>query len=84
MGAVPEISTYTDKDTFRAYQAVFKTPAGEIVLEDLKSACHFYGSLLGDASGHIDPMRMAIAEGERNAILRILAILQTKEADYVR
>ena len=80
---VPEVSTYTNVQTFRAYQAAFMTPAGEIVLEDLKRAGHMYGSLIDPGDRQIDPMRMAIAEGERNMVLRILAILQSKENDYV-
>lgn len=81
---VPEVTTYTSEQVFKAYQAVFNSPAGDIVLEDIKHAGHMYGSLLGPSTQQIDPMRMAIAEGERNMVLRILAILQSKEEDYVR
>ena len=81
--AVPGTNVYTSAQVFRAYQAVFLSPTGEIVLEDLKKAGHMYGSLIDPSDRQIDPMRMAIAEGERNMILRILAILQSKEDDYV-
>ena len=83
MKSVPEANIFTSAQVFRAYQAAFMTPAGEIVLEDLKKAGHMYGSLIDPGDRQIDPMRMAIAEGERNMILRILAILQSKEDDYV-
>lgn len=80
--SIPETTTYTELEIFQAYEAVFTTPPGRIVLEDLKRANHLYGALVS-APGPIDPMQMAIAEGERNAVLRILAILQSKESDYV-
>lgn len=83
MEKIPGTDVFTSAQVFRAYQAVFMTPAGEIVLEDLKKAGHMYGSLIDPGDRQIDPMRMAIAEGERNMILRILAILQSKEDDYV-
>lgn len=83
MEKIPDTNVFTSSQVFRAYQAVFMTPAGEIVLEDLKKAGHMYGSLIDPGDRQIDPMRMAIAEGERNMILRILAILQSKEDDYV-
>ena len=79
--SLPDTTTYTTVEIYRSYEAVFSTPAGLIVLEDLKRANHLYDSLI-TAPGPIDPMQMAIAEGERNAILRILAILQSKESDY--
>lgn len=77
-----ETAVYTSLELFQSYQGVFSTAAGQIVLEDLKRAHHLYSSLVRDDGGPIDPMQMAIAEGERNVILRILAILQTKESDY--
>ena len=81
--SMPDATVYTTLEIFQAYEAVFTTPPGRIVLEDLKRANHLYNSLV-TAPGPIDPMQMAIAEGERNAVLRILAILQSKESDYVR
>ena len=67
---------------YRAYKALFLNEAGEIVLKDLQRAHNMYGPLVAH-EGPIDPMRMAMAEGERNVILRIIAILETKESDYV-
>ena len=80
--STPDPTVYTSAEIYRAYLATFLTPAGQVVLEDLKRACHLYSGLI-TAPGVIDPMQMAIAEGERNAILRVLAILQSKEEDYV-
>ena len=68
-------------DKLRAYQAVFKNEAGRIVLDDMKQAHYVEGPLV-HGTGPIDPIRMAMAEGERNAVLRIMAILETKESDY--
>lgn len=66
----------------RAYKALFLNEAGELVLKDLQHAHNIYGPLVAH-EGPIDPMRLAMAEGERNVILRIMAILETKESDYV-
>ena len=66
----------------RAYEAVFTSEPGMLVLQDLKEACHFFSptiSTVGFPHGQVDPLRMAIAEGERNVILRILSILEKKE-----
>lgn len=75
--------TYTSLDKLRAYQAIFKNEAGSIVLDDLKQAHYIEGPLV-HGTGPIDPIRMAMAEGERNVVLRIMAILETKESDYGR
>lgn len=74
--------SFSQVDRFRAYKAVFMSEAGSIVLDDLKQA-HYVNGPLVKATGPIDPYRVAMAEGERNAILRIMAILETKESDYV-
>lgn len=72
------------RDIFRAYTAVFKTPQGEVVLEDMKVNANFYSTTIAPLpTGQLDPIQMAVAEGERNAVLRILRILETKEEDYV-
>lgn len=53
------------------YHAVFTTPAGEAVLADMMRK-H------GVMSAHpVTPQEMAIKEGERAVVLRILQILKT-------
>ena len=65
------------------YQSSFASPAGRDVLEDMKRAHNFYSpTVRANFSGQVDPLAMAIAEGERNVILRIIAILESKEGDY--
>lgn len=54
-----------------AYQEVFSGPTGEIVLEDLMKNHHFLGTTFdGDAT------KTVFREGERNVVLRILAMLK--------
>lgn len=71
----------TAKQVWGAYQECFSASAGQTVLEDMKQACHIYSTMVGD--GPIDPYKLAFLEGERNAILRIMAILESKEGQYV-
>lgn len=54
-----------------AYQNIFKSPEGELVLKDLMST---HGILSNIYSGDVN--QMLIREGERNTILRILSILK--------
>lgn len=54
-----------------AYQKVFTSPEGERVLHDMMKA---HGML---QSHPANPQEMALKEGERLVILRILALLKT-------
>lgn len=56
-----------------AYHFIFKLPEGKIVLTDMLKAHSFLQSTYVEN----DPVAMAMREGERNAVLRILAILKT-------
>lgn len=63
--------------TVSDYKKMFQdSPHGQAVLEDLKAAHHFYSSTIASP---VDPYFMAFREGERNVILRIMTILETKE-----
>lgn len=53
------------------YQAIFSTPEGQKVLWDLMSTHHIIGSTFSK-----DTHEMALKEGERNVVLRILQILK--------
>lgn len=57
-----------------AYHRLFDSPEGELVLEDMKKAHHYYDSSFNPQF----PEVTAFNEGERNAVLRILTILETK------
>ncbi len=66
--------------TWQMYQQVFLSEPGK---EVLKKAHHFLSSTaVRFGYEPLDPLAMAIAEGERNVILRIMAILESKEEDY--
>lgn len=53
------------------YRTVFSSAAGSRVLNDLMRTHRIM-----DSTFCKDPMEMALREGERNAVLRILAILK--------
>ena len=54
-----------------AYQKVFGTPDGKLVLQDLMQAHHMLNSTLGQ-----DLNSTLVQEGERRVVLRILSILK--------
>lgn len=54
-----------------SYQAIFNTPDGQKVLWDMMSNHHMIGSTFSK-----DTHEMALKEGERNVVLRILQILK--------
>lgn len=55
-----------------AYQNVFNSPEGQIVLEDLMKVHHIMGTTFDDSNVR----KTIFREGERNVVLRILAILK--------
>lgn len=69
-------------DIIKAYKSIFETPNGEKVLENLQEA-HYINGPLVNTTGAIDPLKLAMAEGERNVVLRIMTILNQKENEYV-
>lgn len=58
-------------DRALSYQAIFSTADGQKVLWDLMSNHHVIGSTFSK-----DTHEMALKEGERNVVLRILQILK--------
>ena len=61
----------------KAYQDVFNSPLGAAVLKDMIKA---HGIL----DPHpVDPQEMALREGERMVVLRILRLLKTKPQDLI-
>lgn len=62
----------------QAYNDVFRTPQGQLVLEDMMETHHMLRSTL-----HKSVKEMVFNEGERNVILRILRLINTNPA-YMR
>ncbi len=63
--------TRSQKDIVDAYKHVFNTNEGKIVLDDMCKAGCLYSPIISS-----DALEMAFREGGRNAVLRILAILE--------
>jgi len=59
----------------RSYRKVFGTREGQHVLHDLMSCCHML-----HPSFVKDPYEAAFREGERNAVLRILTLINEDPA----
>lgn len=65
-------------EVIEAYQAVFRSPNGEIVLKDLMKIHHVLSNTFnGDANQTI------FKEGERNVVLRILSLLNMDAANLL-
>ena len=71
--------TEKEQTILQSYKRVFGTPDGQVVMRDMMAAHHFESSTLRAAGNPIDPLMLAVAEGERNVVLRILTFLNTKE-----
>mgnify|MGYP000346423679 CR=1 FL=1 len=56
------------------YNTFVRSPSGAKVLEDMKRAHYFYGSTFSKIDGEQE-----LREGGRNAVLRILTILDNYE-----
>lgn len=71
---------FNKKKIHRAYKEIFDLTSPEVrtVMQDL---CQAHGVFNGGFEP--DPYMNAFASGERNVILRILTILQTKPEDIV-
>ncbi len=68
-GKKPKEEIYAE--LMSAYQNIFKSPQGELVLKDLM---YSHSILSNTYSGDVN--QMLIREGERNVILRLLSILK--------
>jgi len=68
---LPLVKNYTPADKYHDFRKVFSTPEGQRVFREILGWGHiFKPSLSGDP---IDPLAMAVREGERNNSLRLLA-----------
>ena len=62
-----------------AYTSLFKNnPVGQVVLDDLKAA-HWFERSTFDENSRLHALR----EGERNVVLRMLAILASEPGDFI-
>lgn len=73
-----------DKETYNRvmlYRRVFSTPDGQAVLADMSNAAGLTSRVfqLSDKGDHVayDPLRAALRDGHRDAIIRINEILKT-------
>ncbi len=64
------MSKYINLRRYRAYKILFESPEGRMVLADM---CRAHGVF--DGGFHPDPYKHAESAGERNAVLRIITIL---------
>lgn len=58
------------------YQSTFSSPHGKRVLHDLMVAHHMMDPMMP-----ADAFNLALKEGERNVVLRILSVLKTSPED---
>ena len=70
--------TERESEVVQSYKRLFRSVDGNVVLKDLMAFGH-YNTTTVPAGSPIDLAAMAFAEGERNAVLRILTFLQIKE-----
>jgi hypothetical protein len=69
------------RDLIRAYQAAFTGPAAEAVLGDLALFCgQQQSSVRVNGQKCVDPYAMAVAEGRREVLLRITAMMRCDES----
>lgn len=64
-----------------AYQILFRTHEGQIVLEDLKSKCYYNRSTLG-VNDVIDTNGVLVREGMRNTLLYITSNINTNLQEF--
>ncbi len=62
-----------------SYREVFNSPLGKRILYDLVQNHYLMSSTFSK-----DPMEMALREGERNCVLRILKMMNIKKEDLVK
>lgn len=71
-----KLNEMSDDDLSHAYMAVFNTPNGELILEDLKNRCFWYQSTY---DGDVEEMK--VNEGMRRVLLTIVTRLSATPAE---
>jgi len=67
------------REVVSAYQRMFDSPEGQIVLHDMMKAFNFFGT-----SASQDPYETHFNEGQRSVILTILGVLKTDSEKYAK
>lgn len=79
LASLPTQEGYTPMDRYRDFKKVFGNVEGKRVLRELLSWGRvFRAPVLGKP---IDPLAMAVALGERNIALKLLATVHTEPVD---
>jgi hypothetical protein len=79
LAAMPSQDGYTPMDCYRDFRKVFGTDEGQRVLREILSwGRMFRAPVLGNP---IDPYAMAVAFGERNIALKLLATIHNEPKD---
>lgn len=60
-----------------AYRRIFRTEDGKLIWDDLSKAHYMLSSTFSS-----DALELARREGERNVLLRIMAIINSEEVEY--
>ena len=67
---------------FRAYRLTFRSPSGMEALDELMTFCRFRVDLNDD--GPVDPHKVLIMEGRRQAFLHIVQMAQFSDEQLIR
>ena len=79
LAALPSQDGYSPIDRYRDFRKVFDTDEGKRVLREILSWGRMFRSpILGKP---IDPYAMAVAFGERNMALKLMATVHTEPPD---
>lgn len=79
LASLPSQENYLPMDRYRDFRKVFGTTEGKRVLREILSWGRMFRSpVLGKP---IDPYAMAVAFGERNMALKLMATVHTEPAD---
>jgi hypothetical protein len=60
-----------------AYQRVFRSECGPMVLEDMRKLCLTFDRSAAASNPKLDPQALAFYEGQRSVILHIYRMLKT-------
>lgn len=82
LASLPSAEGYTPMDRYRDFKKVFSTDEGKKVLREILAWGRMFRSpVLGKP---IDPYAMAIAFGERNIALKLLATINDEPKEQVK
>jgi len=73
-----KLLSLTADDLVKVYKTAFRTPEGQLVLEDLKRRCFVNKTTVGDENGKPTEWN----EGMRAVYLHIETLIELEEIDY--